>query len=496
VEHRRAEALGGPKAGLLAALGFAAVALSIAAATLVLPRPDPAQWPFDPLVRWPWWPGHPGQLLIFFVLSLLALGVAAFIRRPRSGTAQALLAGSAANAAAVALSSIVRPDELAHASLSWAAFVAAGLLTLVMWSSLVHLVLVFPIAGGRTATHPWLMALLYVVPQLALLIGVGLAGALAPRSLDWLDAWPRVHAAIVSVLLAVAIAGIVVRLRSVSAARRRALGGVSAAVALTAAAALLLVDLPVMLGLPPLVERSLVVVVGLPIPVLLGLTLWRDRGFRIDRLRHSRMAILHAREEERRRLRRDLHDGLGPTLAAIGLKVEAAASWVRTDPESSERLLADVRADLTAALADTRRLVRGLRPPALDSEGLTGAIRTAAAEFVAGTGGAPAISVVGDELPALPAAVEVAAYRIVHECLTNTIRHSRARHCDVRLAVRDGSLAIEVRDDGDGYGPDRQPGVGTQAMRERVDELGGELRAISVPGGGTRIEATLPIGLG
>ncbi|HVM30912.1 MAG TPA: sensor histidine kinase [Candidatus Limnocylindrales bacterium] len=470
--------------------------MAIAAATLVMPRSDPAQWPFDPLVRWPWWPGAPSEALVLFAASLFALGVAAFLRFARSGIAQALLAGSAANVAAIWLSAHVRPDQLAYASASWAAFIGAGFLTLVMWSSLVHLVLVFPLTGQRRRGGLWWVVPIYVVPQLVLLIGVGFSGALAPRSLDWLDAWPRVHAAIVSLLLVVAIAGILIRLMAVSVSKRREVGAVAVAVVLAAGAALLLIDVPIMLGLAPLVPRSVVVLVGLPIPVLLTLALWRDRGFRIDRLRRSRLAMLHAREEERRRLRRDLHDGLGPTLAAIGLKVDAAASWLHTDAKAAERLLGEVRTDLTGALAETRRLVRGLRPPALDSEGLAGAIRTAAAEFATGMDDAPTIWVSGEELPTLPAAVEVAAYRIVHECLTNMVRHSRARHCEVRLQVRDGSLWIEVRDDGIGYAADMRPGVGTEAMRERVDELDGQLSAMSVPGGGTKVEAMLPIVLG
>jgi signal transduction histidine kinase len=328
---------------------------------------------------------------------------------------------------------------------------------------------------------------------LTLLVGVGLAGALTPTSLAWLDAWPRVHAAIVSALIVVGIGGIGIRFRAASPSQRRQVGGIAGAVVLTAAAALLLVDIPVMLGQPPLVPRTLIVLLGLPIPVLLAVALWQDRGFRIDRLRRSRMAILHAREEERRRLRRDLHDGLGPTLAAIGLKVDAAAAWVRTDPAAAETLLEDVRADLTGAITETRRLVRGLRPPALDSEGLVGAIRTAAAEFAAAGAMAPAITVDADALPALPAAVEVAAYRIVHECLTNSVRHSRAEHCDVRLQIRDDVLAIDVRDDGVGFDPEERRGVGTESMRERVEELGGEYHATSVRGAGTRVEVTLPI---
>jgi signal transduction histidine kinase len=492
VALRRFRAIVGRDAGVLAALAVAAIAAAIGALASTRPRLDPAAWSFDPFDRWPWWPGAPTEALALFVGTLLLLGVAAFLRRPRSGAAQGILAGSAANAAGAALAATTRPDELGVASASWAAFVASGSLSLILWSSLVHLVFVFPTRDRRLDDFPWALPVIYVAPQLALLVGAGAAGGLAPTSLDWLDGWSRVHASIVSVLLVVGISGIALRYRSVSAARRRQVGAIAASVTLTAAASLLLVDVPIMLGEPPIVPRTFVVLLGLPIPILLAVALWRDRGFRLDRLRRSRMALLHAREEERRRLRRDLHDGLGPTLAAIGLKVDAAASWVRTDPATAESLLRDVRANLTEAISETRRLVRGLRPPALDEQGLVNAIRGAAAEFSTGAG-LPAITVAGEPLPTLPAAVEVAAYRIVHECMTNSVRHASAEHCDVRLEMRDGMLSIDVLDDGVGYDPRQPRGVGTEAMRERVEELGGEYRATSAPGEGTRVQVTLPV---
>jgi two-component system, NarL family, sensor kinase len=248
-----------------------------------------------------------------------------------------------------------------------------------------------------------------------------------------------------------------------------------------------------LIGGAPLVPRPAVVLLALPIPLFLAIALWQDRGFRLSRLRHSQMSLLHAREEERRRLRRDLHDGLGPTLAAIGLKVDTAVSWVRRDPDTAERLLDEVRRDLTATVADTRRLVRGLRPPALDELGLVGAIKALAEHFSAGETTATDISVTADGLPALPAAVEVAAYRIVQESLTNVVRHARASHCEVSLALDDGALRIEVADDGVGIEQTDRRGVGTEAMRERAEELGGEWSIDSEPEAGTRILVTLPL---
>jgi signal transduction histidine kinase len=469
------------------------LALSCALVAALAPPLRPESWTFAPREAWPWWPGSPDWMLLLFVSALLAVGVAAFLRRPRSGVSQALLAGSAGNAGNVALWSMIQPEQLAGRTESWLAFLAAGLLTLVLWSSLVHLILVFPTRDRRVEETPWLVPLIYLVPQLLLLAGAWASGALTPTSLAWVDAWPRIHAAIVSLLLGLALVAIAVRLRAVSRSRRRQVAGVALSVAAVVLAALLLVDLPVMVRGAPLIERSAIVLIALPIPIFLALALWQDRNFRLDRLRRSQMALLHAREEERRRLRRDLHDGIGPTLAAIGLKVDTAASWVVRDPAAAERLLEEVRQDLTAAMADTRRLVRGLHPPALAELGLGGAIGRMAEQFFPGAPGVPAISVRADGLPALPAAVELAAYRIVHEGLTNALRHANAGQCLVQLDIEGDALHIEVTDDGDGFDPSRGPGVGMEAMRERAEELGGEFTIGDSASGGTRLLVTLPL---
>ncbi|HUG47560.1 MAG TPA: sensor histidine kinase [Candidatus Limnocylindria bacterium] len=297
-----------------------------------------------------------------------------------------------------------------------------------------------------------------------------------------------------SLLLVVAIVGIGVRFRAVSAVRRRQVAGIAASVAITALASLVLIDLPILIGGAPLVPREAIAALALPIPIFLALALWQDRGFRLDRLRRSQMTLLHAREEERQ-LRRDLHDGLGPTLAAIGLKVDTAASWVDRDPATAEKLLGEVRRDLSAALVETRRLVRGLRPPALDELGLAEAIRQAADELSVGEG-QPAIAVTAGDLPTLPAAVEVAAYRIVQESLTNVVRHASAEHVDVRVWVDGDSLRIDVSDDGVGFDMGSRPGVGTEAMRERVEALGGDCRIASAPEAGTRVTVMLPVSPG
>jgi signal transduction histidine kinase len=216
-----------------------------------------------------------------------------------------------------------------------------------------------------------------------------------------------------------------------------------------------------------------------------------------DGLARSREQLVVAREEERRRLRRDLHDGLGPSLAAIGLRAEASAASLDDDPERARMLLEELGTDVRSALADIRRLVDGLRPPALDELGLLGAIEQQARRLeTGGANGATAIAVRGEPtpLPELPAAVEVAAYRIAVEALTNAVRHADASACRVELAANDGStLRVQIVDDGHGLPTGVVPGVGLESIRARAEELGGSLELDRLTGGGTRVLALLPI---
>jgi two-component system NarL family sensor kinase len=203
----------------------------------------------------------------------------------------------------------------------------------------------------------------------------------------------------------------------------------------------------------------------------------------------SRAAVVASREDERRRLRRDLHDGLGPSLAAIRLKAGLAA---RSAPagSSTRTLLEEIGTEVETSIADVRRVVDALRPPALDELGLVGAIR-ARAEALAGE---IAFTVTGPERPPpLPAAVETAAFRIAVEGLTNAARHSGARRCDVAVEVSAAAVRIEVADDGIGLDPSRPPHVGLWSMHERAAEVGGRCAVLNRPGGGTVVRATLPL---
>jgi signal transduction histidine kinase len=212
-------------------------------------------------------------------------------------------------------------------------------------------------------------------------------------------------------------------------------------------------------------------------------------------LQRSRERLVLAREEERRRLRRDLHDELAPTLAAVGLSAATVGELIPTDPKEAAFANERLRAAIRATVGDVRRLVYDLRPPALDDLGLVEAIRERASRYGVGDYGFRATVEAPDELPPLPAAVEVAAYRIVQEALTNVSRHARASACTIRLACTDGrALTIEVTDDGVGLPDALEGGVGLHSMRERAAELGGECEIVRSRPSGTRVFARLPFG--
>ncbi len=206
----------------------------------------------------------------------------------------------------------------------------------------------------------------------------------------------------------------------------------------------------------------------------------------------SRAGLVTAREEERRRLRRDLHDGLGPTLAGLTLGLDTARSRSASQPELTE-LLGKLKAETQRAVTDVRRIVYGLRPPALDDFGLIGSLREEVGRLQYE---APALTVTLDapdgELPDLPAAAEVACYRIVTEALTNITRHALATKCSVRIRLDDNYLDVVVRDDGVGLPEGWRAGVGIASMRERVAELGGDLVIEPALPHGTRINARMP----
>ena len=209
-------------------------------------------------------------------------------------------------------------------------------------------------------------------------------------------------------------------------------------------------------------------------------------------LQHSRERLVATREEERRRLRRDLHDGLGAQLAGLNVQAGALRRLIPRDPDAAEEVVVELRHELRSAIADIRRLVYDLRPPALDDLGLVESLRQLAQRYGAKDEPLRVLVEAPDDLPNLPAAVEVAVYRITQEALTNVARHARARSCVVRLVVNE-DVALEIVDDGAGIPEERSAGVGLSSMHERASELGGSCVIRSVPKGGTQVLVHLPL---
>lgn len=212
-------------------------------------------------------------------------------------------------------------------------------------------------------------------------------------------------------------------------------------------------------------------------------------------LRRSRQELVTSREEERRRLRRDLHDGLGPSLASLLLEARVLKRLIDEDPVAAAALVDEMQEDIRTTIDDIRRVVHELRPPALDDLGLVPALQLLAARVSRGKGSAANDLMVvvdaPDDLPSLPAAVEVAAYRIIQEALANVVHHANARRATVLLSL-DGALCIEISDDGRGFVAGRKGGLGLLSMRERAEELGGQWSIAAAPGRGTLVQVRLP----
>lgn len=210
-------------------------------------------------------------------------------------------------------------------------------------------------------------------------------------------------------------------------------------------------------------------------------------------LKRSRERLVMAREEERRRIRRDLHDGLGPALASQTFQLDAILEKIHEDPLQAAELVEELKRQNQELMADIRALVYELRPPSLDELGLAGAIRAHVSQYERSGSLGIVVTTDPDPLPDLPAAVEVAAYRIIREAIMNTIRHASATRCDTRLEAVTDTLTISVRDDGMGLSGSHRPGVGLVSMRERCEELGGTFQAKSSEGRGTEVVASLPL---
>jgi len=199
----------------------------------------------------------------------------------------------------------------------------------------------------------------------------------------------------------------------------------------------------------------------------------------------QREQLVTAREDERRRLRRDLHDGVGPSLAGIAMQLDGLAGRLAEDPELAARAEA-ARDDLRRTVSSVRRMVDGLRPPALDDMGLEGALRQLIDRYDG------QVSLRCDVPLDLPAATEAAAYLIVSEAVTNAMRHSGCDHCQVELSPTAPWLLITVADDGHGIPESAPRGVGLTSMRDRAAEVGGLLE-VTTTSQGTVVRTHLPL---
>ena len=212
-----------------------------------------------------------------------------------------------------------------------------------------------------------------------------------------------------------------------------------------------------------------------------------------EELAAERERVTEATLHERDRLRRDLHDGLGPSLSGIALGLEAAAGSLDTDPATTREILARTRAEATEAVVEIRRVLDGLRPAALDRVGLARAVRETASALGMGRPGATEFRLdVGRGLRLTPS-VEEAAFRILAESLTNVARHSSAQHCAVALNGSPSEVHLTVCDDGSGIDPRDTPGHGLESMRRRATELGGRISIAPTSPRGTLVTATLPL---
>jgi signal transduction histidine kinase len=208
-------------------------------------------------------------------------------------------------------------------------------------------------------------------------------------------------------------------------------------------------------------------------------------------LQASRERLIIAREEERRRIRNDLHDGLAPTLSSLQLQLGAMRNLIHRDPDQAEAIANDLREDLRGATAEIRQLVYDLRPPLLDEFGLVGALKHSRLP-----GSELNFEVhAPDPMPALSAALEVAVYRIASEAIHNVVKHARATACQVCIEVAGDQLILRVLDNGQSLPPDINTGIGLQSMKERAAELGGLCTIEPVATGGTLVTARFPFRL-
>ena len=224
------------------------------------------------------------------------------------------------------------------------------------------------------------MPVVYLAPLLGFFLLAAAAWLAGGTALDRVDRLASVMGTVGSVMLVLIVASTIAGYRRTTGTRRRQVRWVAATLLFAACATLLLLTLPIALTGRPLVPRSTVSLLVLPVPIAIAVAVVRDRLFQVGLLSRSRERTVAAREEERRRLRRELHDGLAPTLAGVGIKLDLARQSISDDPAAAETLVDEARTEVRGAIAQIRTMARELRPPTLDALGLEGAVREQAAQ--------------------------------------------------------------------------------------------------------------------
>jgi signal transduction histidine kinase len=208
----------------------------------------------------------------------------------------------------------------------------------------------------------------------------------------------------------------------------------------------------------------------------------------IDQLRASRQRLVHAQDEERRKLERNLHDGAQQQLVALSVTLRLAEGLVDRDPAKTKSMLADLQTATGQAIEDLRDLARGIYPPLLADKGLVAALQAQARKGTIDT------SVSAEHVARYPQQVEAAVYFCALEALNNVAKYSGAHKADVRLAQSNGDLTFEVSDDGAGFDTERTSyGTGLRGMADRIEAIGGMLEIRSTPGSGTWVAGRIPV---
>ena len=378
--------------------------------------------------------------------------------------------------AAAAILIAVGPDD------RWVVLVASGLIVVEL-PALTAMVQLFP--TGRVLVR-WR-------PYLVVSVALGLLGVVAAA----VEAVPEIDDAIVGVaglvsvpLLAfTAIGGVVplaVRYRRTTGGERRAVAWL-----LVIVGAGVVVPAMVAAGGPSGVVAAQLFTVGDLVFMSVAVLRYRVWGL-APMMQRSLQRVISATDAERRRIRAELHDGVGAELTAVRLKVDAAFKLLDQRPQRAAEILDSASSDIGSVLDEVRRLVEGLRPAALDRLALGAALRQRADELSAHSPGLSITVFEAEELDHLVPGADVAVYRLVAEAMNNVVRHAAATHCEVCVSVRGDEIVIDVSDDGSGPIAESSDGVGLSSMAARAAEVGGYLVAGAHPERGYRVQAVIP----